>query len=751
LADTASRRRFLREVQTASSFNHPHILTVHDIGDLDGRQYLVTEFVDGGTLRDWAKSEARTWEQVVDLLVGVADGLATAHEAGIIHRDIKPQNILVSRSGYAKLADFGLAKAAASSDVTKTVEGSDMVTRWGTVMGTAGYMSPEQAVGAIVDARSDIFSFGVVLHEVLAGQRPFAASSTAEELRRLLHSAPNPLGDTVPQSLRRIVEKALERLPDQRYQSMREMLADLRLVSKAGAAELSVTAMPPGDRRRRLVISGAAVLAIALVAGVWQWRLSTASVNTVHALAILPLKPLQQNPEDDHLGLGIADTIITRIGQIEGMAVRPTSSVRRYGSAESDALGAARDLGVDAVLDGTFQRAGDRLRINLNLVRVSDGASLWSRSFSTTFNDIFAVEDEIAQQVVAELRLRLTPAEQVRLTKRYTSSPEAYEYYLKGIRTFGTVSGAGGNWVTGEVQTGLKMLERAVEIDPAYALAHAQMAWGYAWLGLFTPDAGPIWIERAREALARANAIDPDLAEAHVVRSLLLWSSFEGYQIVPAFEALKAAQRLNPNVGYFEMAGLYAHVGLIEPALLAFQRAIEIDPTTSAANQAEMVNALWFNARYQDAIDAAEKLSPRPRGWLIAYVGGGDVAGARRNLTAALAMTPNDNFLLALQRVLLAREGRFREAEEGLGLPPEAEQRNRNCHHGTYFRACIYGFGGKAEMAVEAMRDTVRHGMPNYPAFSRDACFDPIRQTAVFKEFMSELKPTWDGYERALR
>ena len=184
-------------------------------------------------------------------------------------------------------------------------------------------------------------------------------------------------------------------------------------------------------------------MALLLVAGVWQWRRLTASINSVRSLAILPLKQLQQDPENEHLGLGIADTVITRIGQIEGIAVRPTSSVRRYGTAESDALNAARELRVDAVLDGTVQRAGDRLRINLNLVRVSDGASLWSRSFSTGFNDIFAVEDEIAQQVVGELRPRLTAAEQARLAKRYTSSPEAYQSTSKGIRTFGTVGGAG--------------------------------------------------------------------------------------------------------------------------------------------------------------------------------------------------------------------------------------------------------------------------------------------------------------------
>jgi tetratricopeptide (TPR) repeat protein len=253
-----------------------------------------------------------------------------------------------------------------------------------------------------------------------------------------------------------------------------------------------------------------------------------------------------------------------------------------------------------------------------------------------------------------------------------------------------------------------------------------------------------------RRPFARANALDPDLAEAHVVRSLLLWSFYEGYQIVPAFEALKAAQRLNPNVGHFELAGLYVHVGMIDHALRAFQRAIEIDPT-NAANHAEVVNGLMFNARYEDAIAAAEKLSPRPRGWLMAYVGGGDVAQARRHLTEALAKNSNDPILLGLNAQLMAREGKFREAEAALATPTEADRRLRNYHHAAYLRACVYALGGNADRSVEEMRDAVETGMPNYPTFYRDACFDPIRQTTVFNAFMSELKPIWEGYERALR
>src|SRR5262249_36041 len=248
LANAAARRRFQREAQMASSLNHPHILTVHDVGELDGRQYLVTEFVDGGTLATWAKQEKRTWRQVVALLAGVADGLASAHAAGILHRDIKPANILVAKNGYAKLADFGLAKLQEpSSHDARTV--SDRETRPGLLLGTIPYMSPEQASGGAIDSRSDIFSFGSVLYEILSGKRPFTGSTDLEVLQKIKHAPPPPVPDTLPSGLRNLIEKALETDPADRYQSMRELAVDLRRMTRQSGSDHSPPAIVlPGPR-----------------------------------------------------------------------------------------------------------------------------------------------------------------------------------------------------------------------------------------------------------------------------------------------------------------------------------------------------------------------------------------------------------------------------------------------------------------------------------------------------------------------
>jgi serine/threonine protein kinase len=275
LADAAARRRFQREAQTASSLNHPHILTVHDAGEIEGRQYLVTEYIDGGTLKDWAKTEKRAWRQVVELLTGVADGLATAHTAGILHRDIKPANILITKSGYAKLADFGLAKLVEEfvpDGPTQTL--TEKRTRAGMVIGTIAYMSPEQASGKPLDARSDIFSFGVVLYSMLAGRRPFEGATDLETLQTIIHGTSAPLGDEIPVALRSVVEKALEKDPADRYQSMREMVVDLRRLTRQSGQSAVVPSTEPvaatatRQRRRRWWIA-AALATVALGAGGW--------------------------------------------------------------------------------------------------------------------------------------------------------------------------------------------------------------------------------------------------------------------------------------------------------------------------------------------------------------------------------------------------------------------------------------------------------------------------------------------------
>jgi eukaryotic-like serine/threonine-protein kinase len=749
LADASVCRRFKKEATTASALNHPHILTVHEAGDIDGRLYLCTEFIDGGTLAEWATAARRTWRQIVELLVGVADGLATAHASGILHRDIKPVNILITTSGYAKLADFGLAtlNETMSPDVaTRTVSH----TRPGTIAGTIPYMSPEQAEGQPLDARSDVFSFGVVLYELLAGRRPFEGKSDVAVFHAITHDAPPSLPGELPHALRLIVEKALEKDPAERYQSMRELVVDLRKLVRQSVPD-TVAANPSRMSRWNWAAGGIAGL---LVAGVMTWFATglrpapTPAPRAVRTLAVLPLKMLQQNTADDHIGLGLTDTIIARLGQLGGVIVRPTSAVRKYGAGDADALKAAEELQVDAVLDGTVQRAGEQLRVNMTLLRATDGTSLWSQTFNVGFKDVFTLEDEIAGKVVSQLRLHLSADERLRLTRHHTASPEAYEYYLKGVATFGS-AGAASPSVLGNVEPGVKLLEQAVRIDPNYALAHAQLAWGYAWLGLMTP-AGQAMVSRARDALARAEALDPELAESHVVRHLLLWSAYEGNQMLPAFEELRTAQRLNPNVAHNELGSFYGHLGMVERARQELTRALEIDPTNDSV-RAEVANLYWYSALYDEAIAENQKLV-RPIAWAyFYYVGARRFDEGQRLIDAALAQNPKDGLAKGARALLLAYQGKHAQAQQWLDPIADDFRMDRRFHHAAYLHACISALAGDAATAVKWLEDTVVTGMPIYPAFVRDRCFDPIRRDPRFEQFMAKVKPVWEEYDRKMR
>ncbi|HMC77930.1 MAG TPA: protein kinase [Vicinamibacterales bacterium] len=746
--DRLSRQRFEREAIAASGLNHPHILTVHEVGEVGGHPYLVTEFVDGGTLAEWAHAARRPAREILELLSGVADGLAAAHEAGILHRDIKPHNILVMRSGHAKLADFGLATLARDLDVSgKSVTVTDLQTEPGLVVGTSAYMSPEQVNAQRLDARSDIFSFGIVLYELLSGRRPFQGPS-AVAVMHAIASAPAPaLPRDVPAAVRAIAEKALEKDPARRYQTMRDLTADLRRAMHP-TSSAGVAALMPRRRLRLAGIASAVVLAIVVLVAVATGGLPTSRRGaTVHSLAVLPLKPLHQQGDDGQLGLGLADTIIMRLGQIEGITVRPTSAVRRYAAADTNALEAARALAVDAVLDGSIQRSADRVRVSMALLRVSDGSTLWAQTFDTPFADIFAVEDEVAKGVVTQLRPRLNENDRQRLARHFTASPEAYEYYLKGVATFSTMGPAAAN-VVGDVRAGVALLERAVAIDPNYALAHAQLALGSAWLAAIEGDEAAE--ARARQALAHADALDSNLAEAHVARARLLISPLGGYQLVPAYDALRAAQAINANVGEYDMGNLLAEAGLIEPAIRHLRRAIEIDPTNETA-RAEIPNSYWINAMYEEAIAANLELT-RPVAWSYFYYAGANRRDdARRMIDEALARKPDDRSAMSARALVLAWEGRHAEAKALLPELPAAARRGQTYHHAAYLRACVAALGGDADGAVRWLQETVDTGLRIYPAFVRDRCFDPIRQKPPFTRFMAGFKPIWEEYQRRLQ
>jgi TolB-like protein len=461
----------------------------------------------------------------------------------------------------------------------------------------------------------------------------------------------------------------------------------------------------------------------------------------IKSLAVLPLKSLDAG--ENYLGLGIADAVIRRINQTGELKVRPTSAVRRYLIEDTDALSAARQLNTDAVLEGSVQRSDGRLRVSVNLLRTSDGSSLWADKFDLQMADIFTIQDKVAQQVASRLRLHLDPAQQARLTKRATSNPIAYEFYLKGIYNFDQrVSLNKPQW-----EATIDFFKKAIESDPDFVLAHAQLAYAYALKGVFMEPTEPVWAERAREEINRAQALDPQVAEIHLARQVLLFSTYESYQGEAAVREVFLAQQLNPNAGHGELAFLYIHLGLEDLAARELQRASEIDPTSEFVK--EMTRAMYSMGSKYDEYEAQRELyrDYQMEAWYL--MGKGRLDEAQKAIEEWRAKKPDQIELSPKPALLLALKGDFRAAEAAIpGILSRHPVKDPFYHHAAYDIACIYALESKSVEAVKWLREANATGFQCYPLFERDAYLNRIRSAPEFIQFMNEIKAQNERYKR---
>jgi len=436
-------QRFKQEARAASGLNHPNILTIYEIGEVDQWHFIVSEFIEGQTLREQMARGRIELRAALDIATQIALALEAAHQAGIVHRDIKPENVMVRPDGLVKVLDFGLAKLtelpAAPPEPGFDAQAQSVArlnTEPGMVMGTVSYMSPEQARGQQVDHRTDIFSFGVMFYELLAGRRPFVGTSANDLIAALLTSEPKPLSELQPEAppeLERAVSKCLAKKLEDRYQTSRELQADLKKLEQ-------VTRFIPPIRTPifRLLAAYVALVAF-VVAGFYIWRSNSSSAagtaTPIKSIAVLPFKSLGPNSHNEYLELGMADTLITKLSNFKQIIVRPTSAVRRYAAVDQDPVSAGEELKVDSVLDGSLQQRGDRVRITVRLVRTSDGQPLWSLQCDEQCSDVFTLQDIISTKVADAIRSELTGEERKLLAKRYTANTEAYQFYFRDATT----------------------------------------------------------------------------------------------------------------------------------------------------------------------------------------------------------------------------------------------------------------------------------------------------------------------------
>jgi serine/threonine-protein kinase len=645
LADAGARRRFQREAQTASSLNHPHILAVYDAGEWEDRQYLVTEYLEGGTLKDWVTAETRTWRQVVELLVGVADGLATAHAAGILHRDIKPANILMHRSGYAKLADFGLAKLAedpvrGEGDLTLT-EGP---TKPGLLVGTIAYMSPEQASGKPLDARSDVFSFGVVLYEALAGRRPFAGATDLEVLQTIIHGKAQPLSEDLPPALRAVVHKAVEKDLAKRYQSMHEMVGDLRRVTRESVGTSAPSLARP-TRRSIMITAGAAIGIAPAVFVVYYWR--AGAFSKPPSVAVLPLANLSGDPAQEFFSDGLTDELIGELARVSSLHVISRTSAMKYkGGARKALPEIARELNVDFVVTGAVTKTGDAVRISTQLIRAREDRHIWSQKFERDVTNASTLQAEMAQAIALQIKGSLKPEESDRFTQRKQVTPEAYEAFLRGNHFLHqNIPG---------IEKSIGWFRRAIELDPAYADAHAGLAHALVYSGIyeFRPPAHA-YVE-ARAAAEKALQLDPSNAGAHNVMADVK-KSLE-WDLAGAEQEQRRALQLSPShlLTRLWLAETLSRLERHDEALAESSRALSLDPVSALShNNRSML--LYRARRYDEAIEEARialELEPSHVNALwwqgLAYAGKRDLPRSVAALKKGFEMSKARMFLASL-------------------------------------------------------------------------------------------------------
>jgi len=732
-SDEAARKRLLREARTASSLNHPNICTIYEVGESNGTTYIAMEYLRGRTLSSIAQGGQLTAEDAHRYAFQIADALAYAHAHGIVHRDLKSANILVSREGYVKVLDFGLAKKAADATADETLSAS--LTTDGSIVGTIQYMAPETLRGAEADARVDVWALGVILYEMSTGKLPFVGGTRFEVTSAILRDRPKPLPLKCPSGLQALIAQCLAKDPEQRYQTAAEVKAALRMMD---TKERNRLAPRP---RQWWNLALVAVLAAGLTFGAFLWRrraleaADTSNPRRIQSLAVLPLANLSGDTQKEYLVDGMTEILITDLAKMGSQnRVIARNSVMQFKNSDKSLRDIAHLLNVDAIVTGSVTTAGTRLRVTAQLIDPSTSNTLWAQEYDRELTDVISLQGEIALALAREINIKLTPQEKAVLSHAPLGNPAAYETYLKGRYYWNKRD-------TESVKTGLKYFRQAIDQDPTYAPAYAGVADSYVILADLEAGPSADLLAKAKESAGRALELDPNLAEAHA--SLGSVYSFNISSARESEHEFELALRLNPNyaIALHWYALELVIEGRLEEALAKAQRARELDPLSLIINS-YVGQVLYLKREYTRSIAQLRSTVEMDPNFYVAHdflgralLQAGDLQNGALEAERAVELSKEVPDTLAILAYAKALEGKKADAVDLLHrvqsshgfLPPEA--------------AFTYARLGERDLALRVLEDARKSGRLWSISLKTEPALDSLRADRGFADLVHSVLP----------